>query len=236
MGELQGKVLANEWKDITKRALLGLSIPLISLTYPILNQYRGDTNSVFTFMDNLIPFNKYFILPYTSWYVFIAIFSAILCIVDRERYFKLLITLNIGMISCYVIYYFYPTYVPRPMITGTDFLSNLVLKLYEADNPYNCFPSIHVLNSTLIALYTYESEKVHKFAKSICYIVAVSIIISTMFVKQHYFADVIASIVFALILYFSFKKLKFNDISEGKSSTSTSKDSYFNKNKTSVEG
>jgi membrane-associated phospholipid phosphatase len=204
------KVLAYEWKDIIRRGLLGLSIPLISMTYPMLNEFRGNTNSVFTSVDKLIPFNKYFILPYVSWYMFIAVFSAILCILDKQRYFKLLITLNIGMITCYIIYYFYPTYVPRPMITGTDFYSNLVLNLYEADNPYNCFPSIHVLNSVLIALYVYESEKVHKLTKAICATISVSIILSTMFIKQHYFADVVAGIIFACILYFSFKKLEFN--------------------------
>ena len=180
------------------------------MTYPILNQYRGDTNDLFTFVDKFIPFNKYFILPYVSWYIFMAIFSAILCILDKERYFKLLITLNIGMITCYVIYYFYPTYVPRPMITGTDFFSNMVLNLYAADNPYNCFPSIHVLNSVLVALYTYKSDKVYKFIKVICVIVSGSIILSTMFIKQHYFADVAAAIIFAFILYFSFKNMKFN--------------------------
>jgi membrane-associated phospholipid phosphatase len=221
MEQLQ-KVLTYEWKDIAKRSLWGLSIPLISMTYPILNQYRGNTNSVFTFVDKLVPFNKYFILPYISWYVFIAIFSAILCILDKEKYLKLLITLNIGMITCYMIYYIYPTHVPRPMITGTDFFSNLVLNLYEADNPYNCFPSIHVLNSVLIALYTYKSEKVNNFVKAICVIISVSIILSTMFIKQHYFADVVAGIIFAYILYFSFKNLKFSDISEGTVSSSIS--------------
>ena len=210
MEQLQKKYVTYEWKDIIKRGLLGLSIPFISMTYPILNQYRGDTNSVFTFVDKFIPFNKYFILPYVSWYVFMAIFSAILCILDKERYFKLLITLNIGMITCYIIYYFYPTYVPRPMITGTDFFSNLVLNLYAADNPYNCFPSIHVLNSVLIALYTYESDKVYKSIKIICVIISGSIILSTMFIKQHYFADVAVGIIFAFVLYFSFKNMKFN--------------------------
>lgn len=180
------------------------------MSYPLLNQYRGDTNDLFTVVDKFIPFNKYFILPYISWYIFIAVFSAVLCILDKERYLRLLITLNIGMITCYIIYYFYPTYVPRPMITGTDFFSNLVLNLYEADNPYNCFPSIHVLNSVLIALYTYESDKVHKSIKAICAIMSVSIILSTMFIKQHYFADVAAAIVFAVILYFSFKNFRFN--------------------------
>ena len=210
MEQLQKRVVTDEWKDIIKRGLWGLSILFISMTYPILNQYRGETNSVFTFVDKLIPFNKYFILPYVSWYIFMAIFSAVLCILDKERYLKLLITLNIGMITCYIIYYFYPTYVPRPMITGTDFLSNMVLNLYAADNPYNCFPSIHVLNSALIALYTYESDKVFNIIKVICAFISGSIIISTMFIKQHYFADVVASIIFAFVLYFSFNKLKFN--------------------------
>jgi len=118
MEHLQKKVVTYERKDVIKRGLLGLSIPLISMTYPILNQSRGINNSVFTFVDRFIPFNKYFILPYVSWYIFMAAFSAILCVVDRERFLKLLITLNIGMITCYIIYYFYPTYVPRPMITA----------------------------------------------------------------------------------------------------------------------
>ncbi|MCJ7687830.1 MAG: phosphatase PAP2 family protein [Clostridiaceae bacterium] len=210
MEQLQKKVFSQEWKDIMKRGWWGLSIPLISLTYPILNQYRGSTNSVFTFVDNFIPFNKIFILPYISWYVFIAIFSAILCVLDKERYLKLLITINIGMITCYVIYFFYPTYVPRPIITGSDFLSNLVLNLYAADNPYNAFPSIHVLNSALIAFYIYDSEKVNKVTKIICVIMSSSIIVSTMFIKQHYFADVVVGIILACVLYFSIKNINFN--------------------------
>jgi len=210
MEQSQKKIATNELKDIIKRGLFALSIPLISITYPLLNQNRGNTNDLFTFVDKLIPFNKFFIFPYISWYIFIAIFSGVLCILDKERYFKLLITLNIGMITCYMIYYFYPTYVQRPMVKGNDFISNLVMNLYAVDNPYNCFPSIHVLNSVLIALHIYESEKVGKWTKVICLIMSASIILSTMFIKQHYFADVVAGVIFAYILYFSFKNLKFN--------------------------
>ncbi|MCB2361803.1 phosphatase PAP2 family protein [Clostridium estertheticum] len=210
MEQFQKKAITYQWKDVIKRGMFALSIPLISLTYPLINQYRGNTNDLFTFVDKLIPFNKFFILPYISWYIFIAIFSVILCIYDKEKYFKLLITLDLGMIMCYIIYYFYPTYVPRPLILGTDFFSNLVLRLYAVDNPYNCFPSIHVLNSVLITLYIYESEMVSKCIKAICIIMSFSIVLSTMFIKQHYFADVIAGIIFAFILYFCFKSLKFN--------------------------
>ncbi|WP_298842630.1 phosphatase PAP2 family protein [Clostridium sp.] len=210
MEQLQKKVITYQWKEVIKRGVFALSIPLISLTYPLLNQNRGNTNDLFTFIDKLIPFNRFFIIPYVSWYIFIAVFSVILCISDKEKYFKLLITLNIGMITCYIIYYFYPTYVPRPLILGTDFFSNLVLNLYAVDNPYNCFPSIHVLNSVLIALYIFESKKVSKWTKVICIIISVSIILSTMFIKQHYFADVIVGVIFAFVLYFAFKNLKFN--------------------------
>ncbi len=214
MEQSQKKVATYEWRDILRRALWGLSIPLVSMTYPILNQYRGNTNDLFTFVDSLIPFNKFFILPYVSWYAFILVFSAILCVLDKEKYLKLLITINIGMITCYVIYYFYPTYVPRPIITGRDFLSNLVLNLYANDNPYNAFPSIHVLNSALISFYIYKSDKVNKTIKLICIIMSFSIILSTMFIKQHYFADVVASMVFSCVLYYSFKNISFNFVKD----------------------
>ena len=108
MEQLQKKVITYQWKEVIKRGVFALSIPLISLTYPLLNQNRGNTNDLFTFIDKLIPFNRFFIIPYVSWYIFIAVFSVILCISDKEKYFKLLITLNIGMITCYIIYYFYP--------------------------------------------------------------------------------------------------------------------------------
>jgi len=208
--QLQRNGVSQEWKDVFKRGIFGLSIPLISISYPILNQNRGNYNSLFTFVDEFIPFNKFFILPYVSWYMFIVVFSAFLCVLDKQRYIKLLITLNIGMITSYIIFYFYPTYVPRPIITRTDFFSNLVSSLYAVDKPYNCFPSIHVLDSVLIAMYTCRSEKVGKLIKVICGVMAVSIILSIMFIKQHYFADVIAGIIFACILYFSVENVKFN--------------------------
>ena len=53
MEQLQKKIETNELKDIVKRGLLGLSIPLISMTYPMLNQYRGNTNDLFTFVNVL---------------------------------------------------------------------------------------------------------------------------------------------------------------------------------------
>jgi len=188
-------------KEICKRLSFCLIIPLVSMFYPILNRYRGNLNIVKLPIDDMIPFSKFFILPYVSWYPFVAAFLIILCFIDKEKYFKLLISLTLGMLTCYVIYYFYPTYVERPFIQGRDLFSNLVLWIYRRDNPYNCWPSIHVLNSFLVVIYITESVKVNKFAKIICAIIATLIILATMFLKQHYFSDVIAAMVLGSLLY-----------------------------------
>jgi membrane-associated phospholipid phosphatase len=188
-------------KEICRRLSFSLIIPLVSIFYPILNRYRGNLNVVKLPIDDMIPFSKVFILPYVSWYPFVATFVVILCFVDKEKYFKLVVSLALGMIVSYVIYYFYPTYVERPFVGGRDFLSNLVLWLYRRDNPYNCWPSIHVLNSFLVVVYITGSAKVNKIAKIICIIIATLIILATMFLKQHYFSDVVSAMVLGSILY-----------------------------------
>jgi len=80
MEQLQKKVMRQEKKDLIKRGLLGISIPLISMSYPLLNQYRGNTNTVFIFVDNLIPFNRFFILPLCILvYIYSCFFCCFMC-------------------------------------------------------------------------------------------------------------------------------------------------------------
>ncbi|MCY6485687.1 phosphatase PAP2 family protein [Clostridium aestuarii] len=195
-------------KEVTKIGTLSLTIPAVSMIYPKLNQLTGEEQVITTFIDDIIPFNKYFVLPYISWYAYVAFFLFSLCILDKERYFKLLISLNVGMIICYGIYYFYPTYVPRPFVEEEDIFDKLVLWVYKRDNPYNCMPSIHVLNSLLVVLYVGFSNKVKMISlKVICIIIGLLIILSTMFMKQHHFIDVITAIALSVGLYFFINKL-----------------------------
>ena len=67
--------------------------------------------------------------------------------------------------------------------------------LYEADPPYNCFPSIHVAHSFVSALACY---RVHRTLGLVTLSCAALVGISTLFTKQHYIADVLAGIVLAL--------------------------------------
>lgn len=190
-----------DWRCILKRGMFGLLIPLISIIYPILNKYNPNAKVLVTFIDNLIPFNKYFIIFYVTWYGYVAFFAIYLCIFDKEDYWKLLLSISLGMIISYVIFYFFPTTVPRPAISGSDLFTNIVRILYVKDNPYNCFPSIHVINTLLVQMYITINKEINRNLKVICNATGILIILSTMFIKQHVFLDVLSATVIAYMLY-----------------------------------
>ncbi|WP_392485990.1 phosphatase PAP2 family protein [Haloimpatiens sp. FM7315] len=204
------EAISCNWKNIIIRGTFSLTIPLISLIYTKLNHCRGIEKILCTFIDEAIPFCKFFSVPYMLWYAYVGIFLGLLCIMDKKNYIRLLIGLNVGMLLCYLIYYLFPTFVPRPSVIGSDIFSNMVRFIYEADNPYNCFPSIHVLNSLLVALYVNRSIKLNNTIKLISSICSLTIILSTMVLKQHYILDVMASTTLAYFLYFVIGKLSVN--------------------------
>ncbi|MCI8327279.1 MAG: phosphatase PAP2 family protein, partial [Lachnospiraceae bacterium] len=75
--------------------------------------------------------------------------------------------------------------------------------LYKADTPTNLFPSIHVYNSLGVhfAITKSESLRNKKRIKALSFILCTSIILSTMFLKQHSFFDVITAFAMAAVLY-----------------------------------
>ena len=50
-----------------------------------------------------------------------------------------------GLLLCYSVYAIYQTTVPRPELIGSDWLLRTVQWVYRSDEPFNCFPSTHVL-------------------------------------------------------------------------------------------
>ncbi|MDV3428594.1 MAG: phosphatase PAP2 family protein [Bacillota bacterium] len=201
MEELK-KAFISDWRNIIKRGAFGLLVPLVSGLYPILNRYNPDAKVLITVIDNLIPFNKYFIIFYVTWYEYVAFFIIYLCIFDKEDYWKVLISVILGMSTAYVIFYFFPTTVPRPTLSGDDIFTGLVRAIYSHDLPFNCFPSIHVINTLLVQFYITRNKDASKILKIICNIIGILIIISTMFIKQHVFLDAVSAAVIAYIIYY----------------------------------
>ncbi|SHE93254.1 phosphatase PAP2 family protein [Desulforamulus putei] len=191
----------NTVKENAASISLMLSIPILSLFYEVLNNPDRGVHSLITNLDREIPFVKAFIIPYVGWYAFILSVLVYLCLADKKTYYKTLISYNLGLIICYIFYYVYQTTVPRPELAGNDFLTQMVSMVYNADQPYNCFPSIHCLTSYLMIKGAGRCSA--RTNLNYCFITAsaVLIIISTLFIKQHVILDAIAAVLLGDIIF-----------------------------------
>jgi hypothetical protein len=195
----------DNWKVLLRRALYAATFLMVTSLYPLLNRYTGREKVLVTFLDRLIPFNKYFVFVYVYWYFYMAVFLIYFWLNDPKKYYKILIGFNVGMIISYFIYMVYPTTVPRPVFSydGTGVVDWLFRWLYGRDNPYNCFPSIHVINSLVLAIYVQKDNMyLSRLVKAFSWVSALAIIYSTFAIRQHVILDAVSAAVIAYGMYF----------------------------------
>ncbi|MFG6496958.1 phosphatase PAP2 family protein [Fictibacillus sp. UD] len=190
-----------------------LSIPLLNIIYQVLNHGERGARQLITAVDHQIPFVEIFIVPYVLWYAFIFLMFVYFCIYDRAIYYRTLLSFCVGMLACYVIYFFFQTTVPRPELASEGMLTKIVQYVYGADQPFNCFPSIHVLSSYLMVLGIRHSKMWTIKKDIIVSSIAYSIILSTLFVKQHVVLDVVAGILLGSLLFKLFYYLEAETVS-----------------------
>ena len=164
--------------------------------------------------DDRIPFCEYFIIPYVMWYFFLigtVIYFAISC-PSKKEYYQYLGTLGAGMTLFLLISFVYPNGQHlRPDLTtaGDSVFLNVVRLLYKIDTPTNIFPSMHVFNATAscIALYQNERCRKNRIFTVAQIVLGVSIVLSTMFLKQHSVADVMTALILNILCYQLFYKV-----------------------------
>lgn len=186
------------------RLLFMLLIPAAQGIYFLINLTTTTAYDITIFLDNLIPFNEWFIIPYVFWYIYTFGALLVLAFTDYKTYFKLLFSIVTGMLVCFLVYVIFPTTVPRPTVEGTNILKQLVLFIYGNDKPYNCFPSIHMMDTLLITLFIFRHYKSLALKLSSAFI-CVSIYLSTLFVKQHSILDAVASTILGIVLFCVFE-------------------------------
>lgn len=158
-------------------------------------------------IDSRIPFCEYFIIPYMLWFLYITATVGLFVFLDRKDYIRLCFTLGVGMTVFLLVSYLFPNMQPlRPKLeyfTRDNIFLDIVKGLYKADTCTNVFPSIHVFNS-LAANFAIQKSwqlKNHKILQICSHVLCISIILSTMFLKQHSTFDVLTGIAMAGILY-----------------------------------
>ncbi|MBU3126548.1 phosphatase PAP2 family protein [Clostridium tagluense] len=180
------------FKNLLPLLLIG-SIPFSNLFYWTLNNTQRGVYDLTTDLDRFLPLIKVFIIPYMTLWFFLAFCFVYLCFKNRKVYYKIMITLILCYVVAFITFYFFQTTVTRPIVTGEDIFSKLILFTYSSDMPYNCFPSIHVI-TTYLAVKGINLTNANKRIKFPVNVVGFLIIISTQFIKQHVIMDIFFAI------------------------------------------
>lgn len=159
-----------------------------------------------TWIDQNIPF-----IPESVWIYW----SGVLIIPAAFFLNRCIVSMNLHLYSFFTLFviagiwfWLYPVTYPRdhyPLPQNLDLASRFLFQMLRAiDTPVNCFPSLHVASSFLVALGFLEDQQKY-FKKMFGWASAISL--STLTTKQHYFLDILGGIGLALILFWFFHRL-----------------------------
>ena len=175
--------------------------------------------------DYRIPFCKYFIIPYLLWFFYVAVTLIYFGLHNyrEEAYRKLIYNFILGIGVFFACSIVMPNgHRLRPRLYGVDIFEQLILFIYRRDTATNIFPSLHVYFSVAcLQAYWFRDSLVKKrqscrIAGKRCIdlpcivfgILTVSIILSTLLIKQHCLVDVISALMLNMAAYRVFYKEK----------------------------
>lgn len=156
-------------------------------------------------LDDSIPFCEVFVIPYFLWFAYVSAFVIYFFFKNKQDYYRNCTFLFTGMTIFLIVSTLWPNgHHLRPGTMPRDnIFTALVTFLYRTDTPTNLWPSIHVYNSLGTHFAVIKNPKlcknpvVHVGSLILC----VSIILSTMFIKQHSVFDVLTAFIMAAVMY-----------------------------------
>ena len=186
--ELAHGIFGEGWRGAIITLALGAVTYAVSLIYDPLNH---GPNRIFlrTPIDDAIPVISAFVIPYVSLRPFLY-GSLVLFLLFRVRVYRsAALSMTAVFAVSYLFYFFLQSFIERPTLTGDDLFTGMIREVYAGDQPFNDFPSLHASLSTLVALHWLHVSR--RFGLGVA-VWAVLIVLSTVFVKQHYVVDMVA--------------------------------------------
>ncbi len=152
-------------------------------------------------LDDLIPFNEYFVIFYFSWYVLIVISLLWFFLYDIQSFKDLSVFIIITQVVAMIVYILYPNRQDlRPEVLPQESVSAWTIDfLYHFDTPTGVCPSLHVAYSLGIGSVWLKKKDASPVWKAVLVVWIVLICLSVMFVKQHSAVDVIAALPLGLL-------------------------------------
>lgn len=156
-------------------------------------------------VDDYIPFCEVFIVPYLLWFAYVAAVVLFFFFKDKTDYYRTCTFLFTGMTVFLVISTLWPNghHLRLSEMPRDNIFTQMVSSLWKTDTPTNLWPSIHVYNSlgahfAIMRSKQFENRKGIRIASLI---LSSSIVLSTVFIKQHSMFDVLTAFVMAAVMY-----------------------------------
>lgn len=152
-------------------------------------------------LDDVIPFNEYFMVFYCFWYVLLVISLGYFLLYDIPSFKRLQTFIIITQVVAMVVYIVYPSVqLLRPAVMPRDnFFCRVMAFIYAFDTPTGVCPSLHVAYSMGIASVWCKKKDAPKAWRAFVVIVVCCISISVAFVKQHSCVDILTALPVGLL-------------------------------------
>ena len=156
---------------------------------------------VHSFLDDLIPFCEWFVIPYVGWYFLIAGSLGWFLLYNVRGFVGLQIFFIVTQTVAVLCYIFFPTRQDlRPEVfLRENFLTGAVAFLYRIDTNTGVCPSLHVAFSLGVASAWLKEKSAGILLKVFIVVFVVLICLSVVFIKQHSVIDIFAAIPVCLL-------------------------------------
>ncbi|MBQ6425204.1 MAG: phosphatidic acid phosphatase [Clostridia bacterium] len=151
-------------------------------------------------LDDVIPFNEYFVIFYVGWFFLVAGSLAFTLFYDVPRFKKLQIFIMITQAVAMLCYIIYPSRQDlRPEVFPRENVMTAVIRfLYAFDTNTGVCPSLHVAYSLGILSVSLKDDMLPWWAKTVLTVIILLICMAVCFIKQHSAVDVFAAAIVAL--------------------------------------
>ena len=168
-----------------------------------------DCYPVWCKLDDLIPFNEFFVIFYVGWYVLIVLSLGYFLLYSVESFKGLQTYIMVTQALAMVCYIAFPT---RQDLRPEEFPRENVLTwimsiIYQFDTNTGVCPSLHVAYSLGIASAWLKEKSAAWYVKLIVTVFVIGVCLSVAFTKQHSVVDIFAALPVCLVAEgFAFRK------------------------------
>lgn len=150
---------------------------------------------VHCWLDDVIPFCEFFVIPYVGWYLLIIVSLIYFALYNPDNFKNMNKYITITQILAMIIYIAFPNRQDlRPdVFVRNNIFTNIMGALYQIDTCTGVCPSLHVAISIGIASTWLREKSASRGWKTFIVAFCALVCISVAFVKQHSVVDIFAA-------------------------------------------